>query len=159
MKSKNLGWLALLVAGWLVFQDGIEIPNIDIPWKKPEQAQTVIPTPSSEFQQAVKPLIGDVKNAEDRRDLAGLYHGIAEVIRSDSQVITTTAQAAAMNQRAGTLLLQVKGKSLNSISPTIQEKLEESMKVMMTMANQNLTPDLRDKAANAFDAIAWAFQQ
>jgi len=161
MRNKTLGIVAAALAIYLAFGGNLDIPNIQLPDWGGDIVTPVdpLPEPSPDMKIAVQPLIGIVPDLKDRADLSGLYRAIAVTVQRDTQVINTTSQVRALNQRAGTLLLQVTGKSLDTISPGIGEKLNTSFVTMLGLENKSLDPTTRKKCTSAFQAIAWAFEQ
>lgn len=162
MRNKTLGMIALIAALYVAFGEGINLPDIKIPSIGGGTVDTSIdplPEPSPAFKSAVQPLVGIVPEARDRADLSGLYRGIASVIEDDKQIITTTSQVRSLNQKAGTLLLQVANKPLDKMSPGIGLKLNDAAVNMLGLENKMLDQSTRTECVKAFQAIAWAFEQ
>ena len=145
---------ALLLLGlWLQF--GQTTPGPD---PKPTPAP-VIPAPSSEAAEAVKPittLLAD--HADEARQLASFYHAAAEVIKRDgagAKVVQTTADFRTFCERSVTLRFQAVFQRVPGLSAAIhgpQGALTKLLKLDVADLDHR-------KTAEALDAVAWACQE
>lgn len=97
---------------------------------------------------------GSSDSKQDAKRLSNLYMDLATLIELDgsNEVVKTTEEIRQANSLSGTMLqLNIKG-SYTGLS-------EATSKVISSQVGDDiipLTPDLRNKAANAFRGLAWA---
>lgn len=110
-----------------------------------------------EAQEVVDLLKKSGGNKNDFKKLRDLSLDLARLIQLDGEdkVITNTDEIRQANSIAGVMLrLDVKGKY-----PTLAKEAKEVIIASIGDDNVNLTPELRVKAVEGFNALAWAYNE
>lgn len=129
----------------------------------PRPASSVsVSEPSREMKAVVKPVVRVVSkmSAIDRLWLKTIYANAAKVVAADGlvdpQVIRTTEGLRAVH----VAILKFIWRGMADNKPGEYEGLSEAIEApvgeVVGGEQRNLTPELRAKAAEVFDAIAWA---
>ena len=147
-------WVRLVVAGLLfVYASGV----VQIPRSKPP-----IVAPLSEMQTVATPVlkIARTMSIVDRLWLRTIYQSAANVTRRDGEQDEPLMQNTESLREVHVSILKFVWKSLANNEPGKYEGLAEAVSDVITHAvgkeNRPLTPDVRERAAEAFEAIAWA---
>lgn len=147
---------AILLAAFGVF-GAPPLPS----WRAAE-SPVVSKEPSDAMKAVVKPVVRAVSkmSAIDRMWLKTIYSNTAKVVAADGvvepEVIKTTEGLRAVH----VAVLKFIWKGMAQNPPGEYEGLSEAIELVITETigsdQRNLTPELRAKAVEVFDAIAWA---
>lgn len=151
--------LRVAVAVVLVAIGVFGIPDIRTAGRGPSVS---VKEPSEAMKLVVAPVVRAVSrmNAVDRLWLQDIYTNASKVVTADGvvepQVITTTSGLRAIH----VAILKFIWKGMAGNPPGQYEGLSESIDAAMNEVigddHRQLTPELRAKASELFDAIAWA---
>lgn len=116
------------------------------------------PTDQSILKEATDVLtIAKTMSKNEARKLRDLYLDIKQLIKLDGEdeVIKSTEEIRQANSIAGSMLkLDIKGKY-----PDLAKELKEVVVIAIGDDQILLSPELRVKALDAFDALAWALNE
>lgn len=151
MKVNNniLLLVATALIGYSLLSGGININS------SPSNVEVV--KPNGVLLELSQPVIDSIKNQsgdynKDGNTLAGLYMDIATLIESDNEIIKNTEEIREANKISGTILkLNIKEKY-----PDFPAAATSLVKGYIGDDNIALSPELRQKSAEAFRALAWA---
>lgn len=158
--NKNL----LLIIGLVLVVIGLTKPNIsNIIKPKPIHNDTTIVEPSDnnlkkEAEDVIKVFSeSSSASAKDAAELRDLYCGLARLIKIDGEdkIVSSTEHIRQANSIGGRLLkLDIKGKY-----PNLAKENQDVVLAAIGDDSVALTTDLRNKASDAFMALAWAYDQ
>lgn len=160
MKNNNL---VLIIAGLLILVGltKFDFSNLNILPNKPAVVDNLeLPKPTDEnilkeAQDVVE--IAKKMPKEEAKRLRDLYLDIRQLIKLDGEdeVIKNTEEIRQANSIAGPMLkLDIKGKY-----PDLAKELKEVVVAAIGDDQIVLSPDLRSKSLDAFDALAWALNE
>lgn len=150
--NKNI----LLIVGFIMIVFGLSKPNMS----------TIVPnsTISTPVDSVLKQEADDVVKAassklstKEAKDLRDLYIGLATLIKldGDDKIVTSTDHIRQANSIGGRLLhLDLKGKY-----PELVKENNDIIVKAIGDDNVSLTGELRNKAFDAFMALAWAYNE
>jgi hypothetical protein len=159
---------ALLLAAYAVF--GLPAIDLKLPAKPVTPVSPVVPvtpeadnkTPEDQMKQAVMPVVRVVSkmSIDDRLWLQSIYENMSRVVTADGIIndssITTTGDLRAVH----VLVLRFVWKGMASNSPDkypgLKAAIEQAVTDTLGSEDRQMTPELRRKAAEVFNAIAWA---
>lgn len=160
MKNNNI---VLVIAGILILLGltKFDLSNIVSP-KKPVTIDVLeLPAPTDEtvLKEAndVVAVVKSQMSKEEARRLRDLYLDIKQLVKLDGEeeVIRNTEEIRQANSLAGSMLrLDMKGKY-----PDLAKELKEVIVVAIGDDQIVLSPELRLKAMDGFDALAWALNE
>lgn len=148
--------LAVALAAYAVFGVPTSLPSM--------QGATffAVQEPSQSMKQKIQPLVRVVKTMSiiDRLWLQSIYINAAKIVREDTDsnppVVTTTEGLRAIHVS----ILKFIWKGMAGNPPGKYDELESVIEKLFTETvgdvERTLTPSMREKAAEMFDAIAWA---
>ena len=118
-----------------------------------------IPQPAAEVRQAVTPVTTVLAGHGDQaRELAAFYHSAAETVRRDgtgAKVVKSTSHLRTFCERAATLRFQGDFAKVPGLSDAIHGPNGALAKLLkLDVADLD-----HGKAADAFEAVAWACQE
>lgn len=147
-------WVRLAVAGILIaYASGV----VRMP-----QPQEPVVQPLTEMQMSAKTLrdIMSTVPMTDRLWVKTIYTSAAKVTRADGEEESPEIQTTESLRDVHIAILKFVWKHLAGNEPGKYAGLADAVSTVITHAvgtdNRPLTPELREKAAEAFDAIAWA---
>lgn len=150
-------WLRVAIAIVLAAYGLFGMPSLPRP-----ASSLAVKEPSREMKATVKPVVRAVSkmSAIDRLWLQSIYTNAAKVVAADGivepQVIKTTEGLRGVH----VAILKFIWRGMADNKPGEYEGLSEAIESAVTDAigneQRNLTPELRAKAVEVFDAIAWA---
>lgn len=150
-------FLPLLIGGLLIAV-GLLRPNFST-----VQNPINVQTPSVELQDQCKEIVGilqkarNMDKASDCKSLSSLYLDLSTLISLDGEdtVIKNTEEIREANRLSGKMLnLDLQDKYDN-----LGEACESVVKAHIGDDNLLLSPELRQKSADVFQALAWAFDK
>ena len=98
-------------------------------------------------------IVGPLKNlTKDKHAFASYFQEMARAIQSPQ--VTNTNQIRQVNVTAGKIMFQ-----RYQADPRLSPALEAVVQAELTLKNQPLTPELRLKAVDLFNALAWGISQ
>lgn len=163
----NLNNKYIVVAiGCLLIGFGLIKPNLSSIFNKPNASASsslVVQKPTDENLLKEAEIIigilkqGDSSRSYDGKRLASLYLDMANLISLDAedQVIKNTEEIKQANSLSGVMLrLDIKGKYPN-LAPASQNLIKTAIGDDAVLLDKNL----RDRAVEAFTALAWAFNE
>lgn len=160
MKNNNM---VLVIAGVLILLGltKFDLNNI-VPSKKPVAIDVLeLPAPTDEaiLKEAddVMTIVKSKMSKEEARRLRDLYLDIKQLVKLDGEeeVIRNTEEIRQANSLAGSMLrLDIKGKYSD-----LAKELKEVVVVAIGDDQIVLSPELRLKAMDGFDALAWALNE
>lgn len=159
MKNNNL---ILLVAGLLILVGVTKFDVNSLISKKPvaiDVLELSAPTNDDILKEAndVVQIAKSQMSKEECRRLRDLYIDIKQLIKLDGEemVIKNTEEIRQANSIAGLMLrMDIKGKY-----PTLSKELKEVIIAAVGDDQIVLSPELRSKALDGFDALAWALNE
>lgn len=89
-------------------------------------------------------------------ELTAFFRDFADVIRRDETVIRTTGDIREAYIRAGKLAFQKTG--LQDKTPGLGEKVDAALAKALGLSHVTLTPELRGRAVEILEALAWAVE-
>lgn len=155
--------LVLIVAGLLILVGltKFDFSNLNILPNKPavvDNMELPIPKDENVLKEAQDVLlIAKTMSKVEARTLRDLYLDIRELIRLDGEdeVITNTEEIRQANSIAGLMLhIDIKGKYSN-----LPKELKEVIVAAIGDDQIVLSPELRSKALDGFEALAWALNE
>jgi siroheme synthase (precorrin-2 oxidase/ferrochelatase) len=161
MKQSN----ALLIIAGLLILVGLgkfDLSKINILPNKPAVVDVMelsVPSDESILKEAkdVVKIVKDQMTKEEARKLRDLCLDLGQLIKLDGedQVIKNTEEIRQANSIAGSMLkLDIKGKY-----PDLAQETKEVIIAAIGDDNIVLSPDLRVKCVDGFNALAWAFNE
>lgn len=127
---------------------------------RPVVVQVKEPTPA--MKSVVKPIVKVVSKMSplDRLWLQGIYKNAAKVVQSDGviepHVITTTEGLQAVHVAILRFIWRGMAENAPGEYAGLKEAIEAAITETIGDEHRVLTPELRAKAVEVFDAIAWA---
>lgn len=149
MNRTSIVLLAGIAAAWFLYR-GIK-PDDRAPDEKPVE----VSLPSSEFQRAVEPVAVLLKDGDAPR-VKALYAALADVIRRDSTVLSSTSQVREAHSRMGKLLFA--GRPAKDASALV-DAANKALADMLSLDPKPLDAAMRQRCVDAFLALAWAAQE
>lgn len=125
----------------------------------PPPPDPVTPTgtePSEELKQLVSPLRGIISSKKDVSMASQFFEDFSDVVGRDKDVIASTQQLRAGYIRSEKLMLQ--RTDMVGKYPGFGEAKDKVLATVLGLDNVSLTPEKRQKAVDAFKAIAWAIR-
>lgn len=125
-------------------------------------SSSAVEEPSREMQAAVMPVVRAVSKMSviDRLWLQSIYQNAAKVVAADGIVEPQVIQTTEGLRSVHVAILKFIWRGMADNKPGEYEGLSEAIESAVTVAvgneQRNLTPELRAKAVEVFDAIAWA---
>ena len=159
MNNKLILCVGIVLIGMGLVKSG----NINLPWNHEPQSIDVLelPAPTDEnlLKEAkdVRDLIKGQMPKSEARKLRDLYMDMKTLISLDDdvEVIKNTEEIRQANALAGLMLrLDIKGKY-----PNLAKECKDIVVSAIGDDNILLSPDLKVKALDSFDALAWAFNE
>ena len=155
----------LLVAGVALLLFGLFKPNLNFPISKPDNTNivVVVPPESSELRDKCKSVRDILKTSsaqdkkQDARRLSDLCMDLATLVEldGDEEVVKTTEEIRQANALSGAMLrMNIKGKY-----PGLSDGAQLVISSQIGDDIAPLNSELRKKAADAFRALAWAFNE
>lgn len=155
MKAARLVVALALVAYGVFGMPTVRIPSLPLP-------SVAVKEPQSQMKTLVRPVVKVVSkmNAVDRLWLQNIYSNAARVVESDGvlnpPVVTTTAGLREIH--VAILKFIWRGLADNDAGEYagLKEAIESVFNETMGDSQRALTPELRNKAVEMFEAISWA---
>jgi hypothetical protein len=161
MKKNNI---LLVVAGLLILfgLTKFDISNVNIPPHRPvviDVMELSAPTDQTILKEATEVLdiVKKQMAKEEARRLRDLYLDVKKLIQLDGEdeVIKNTEEIRQANSLAGIMLrMDIKGKY-----PNFAQACKEVIVAAIGDDQMVLSPTLRSKALDGFDALAWALNE
>ena len=158
MNTKNI---LLIIAGLLILI-GLLKPDISNLLNNDKQSNSVIinlEKPSEylldECELVIKSLkAGSSSRTNDGKNLASLYSDLAKLIalEEDKEIIKTTEEIRQANSLSGIML----GLDIDGVYPQLAENCNSVIISTIGEDNVSLDKELRKKAVEGFNALAWA---
>ena len=133
---------------------------LGIPSRK--TAQVDVPTPPVDMQEVIKPLLPVVAKMSviDRFWMQEAYTNAARIVRADRTVaepaITTTGKARAVHVTVLDFVWRGLAGNQPGKYPDMSAAIESAFVSVVGDKERIMTPELSEKLAALFDAIAWA---
>lgn len=150
-------WIRVAAAVLLAAYAAFGVPDV-----RPAGQPASVSDPSREMKVQVQPVLSVVRNMSpiDRLWLQYIYSNAAKVVRADQvsepAVVTSTEGLRAIH----VAILKFIWKGMAGNPPGKYEKLSSAIEKVFADTigdkQRELTPELREKACEMFDAIAWA---
>lgn len=124
-------------------------PSVSVEIEKPSNEELL-----SSAQKVVDVLKNNNASGTDCSRLSGLYYDMAQLISldGDKQLVRNTEEVRQANRISGLMLRM----NINDKYPNLASTMNAVVVASMGDDNVPLTPELRQKAADAFMALAWA---
>lgn len=160
-QTKTILLIGVALVAWGLF--GSQIKNIVNNNNVPAVVDVLeLSSPSDEnvkkeAQEVVDLLRKSSGNKNEYKKLRDLSLDLGQLIKLDGEdmVIKNTDEIRQANSLAGLMLrLDIKGKY-----PTLAKEAKEVIVASIGDDNVNLTPELRVKAVDGFNALAWAYNE
>ena len=152
----NLRTLAAVV---LLAYAAFGVPNVERPQP---QVSVSIREPSQAMKSSVKPVVKVVSRMSpiDRLWLQNIYANAAKVVASDGTVEPSVINTTESLQAVHVAILRFIWRGMADNAPGeyagLKEAIESAISGVIGDESRVLTPELRAKAVEVFDAIAWA---
>lgn len=159
MNNKIVLCIGVLLIGVSLIKSG----NINLPWNNAPRPIDVLelaaPSDETLLKEAteVKDLVKAMMPKDEAKRLRDLYLDMKTLISLDgeAEVIKSTEQIRQANGLAGFMLrMDIKGKY-----PNLAKECKDIVVSAIGDDNILLSPDLKNKALDSFDALAWAFNE
>lgn len=138
----------ILIPALCLFLMGCPVPNT------PHPAPPPVPEPTP-IETEMKALVAEVEPFSVP-ELVPFYRDFADILRRDETIVRTTGDIREAYTRAGRLAFQRTG--LQDRTAGLGEKVDSALAKAIGLQNVSLTPELRERAVAAFEAIAWAVE-
>lgn len=152
----------LLVAALAAYASGVRVPLPAIPSLRVPETRVEIDEPSEELKMVVKPVVRVVREMSitDRLWLQTIYTSAAKVLRKDGLEASPVVDNTESLRKVHVSILSFVWKGLAENEPGkyvgLAEAISEAMTETIGREQRPMTPEIRERAAETFEAIAWA---